>query len=365
MLACVGPFAIYCVLLFITSAVYWCPVYSIADLKTKVWRSQAYEAWPTRPKNQCFKRTPNATTTGAKLIVPALPKTGTTSMQLALQEYGYRSYKMEDYAFYMAVLFLGLARKQQDESMPSVVAGLHGCKVDAIFSDSLDTIMPFDLLYRASPGAKVIWCSRPWTAVDKSIPLFIQDLVARNIAGCLFMGGWRVLPWLTLVRALGFGMEAEKAEGGPEIVSRHPNSFWHMFWFLTQGANQLHVLFDPAIEMMTTIQESQATVDAHFEMIKALVPPEDLLVFDVKKHGWKELADFLGKDSVPDMAFPMARNLAEAGDVVTGTNTRLRNLIFLFSFFIHYMNFIIIRGVWREMSAACARRNSSEKAKDQ
>ncbi|KAG2213845.1 hypothetical protein INT47_001114 [Mucor saturninus] len=42
----------------------------------------------------------------------------------------------------------------------------------------------------------------------------------------------------------------------------------------------------------------------HIEHIKSIVKPENLLIFDLGKHGWEELCQFLGKDVPIDTPYP-------------------------------------------------------------
>ena len=56
--------------------------------------------------------------------------------------------------------------------------------------------------------------------------------------------------------------------------------------------------------------------NAHNEAVKATIPPERLLVFEVKD-GWGPLCDFLGVPA-PDEAFPRTNDRAEFWDLVTG-----------------------------------------------
>jgi hypothetical protein len=55
---------------------------------------------------------------------------------------------------------------------------------------------------------------------------------------------------------------------------------------------------------------------AHNEAVKALIPPERLLVYEVRQ-GWEPLCVFLGVP-VPDEAFPRTNNREEFWDLVRG-----------------------------------------------
>lgn len=50
----------------------------------------------------------------------------------------------------------------------------------------------------------------------------------------------------------------------------------------------------------------------HVHWVQAVVPPEQLLLFNVSEHGWLQLCSFLGADRCPNSTFPWFRK-AEAG----------------------------------------------------
>lgn len=352
---CLIQYLLYNGAVFLTSWWFYIPGETLTEVVQGTRQFHGMELWPTSPLGtECFFRTPNATVTGAKVLIPSLPKTGTTSMQLALQELGLRSYKLEDYSFYMAPVFRNLVGAKSYPGMPSVYAGLHGCKVDAVFTDSMDLVMPFDELYKRSPGAKVILCQRAFEAVRKSLPRFSKDLALRNYAANAIMGGWRVLPWLPLLRAAGFGLDAARAEGGPEIVGS--KSALAQLWWLAQTTGHVHDMLGFAtFPFLGKVMDSKTAFEEHEELVKRLVPPEDLLMFDVRKHGWKEVAEFLQIDTNVNRAFPNARIVAEGGgDVVaSGDMVPVRDMWLALSGFIHLANFLLLRLVWRFVGRVC------------
>lgn len=336
---------------------------------TVYWRG--FGQWPLPMKGtECFLKAPNATTTGARILVPAPPKTGSTSMQFALQALGYRTYKMEDYVFFMGPVFRALATGKTGTisggELPSLVASLRGCGVEAIFTDALDIIVPFPELYRATPGAKVILTERAFEVTHKSIFGFAKFLNGKNKLGNVMYGGYRALPWHPLLWSLGLGLEDLLAEGGPEIVRKvpKPSGPWVQFWYFTYTANVVwDIMIDAVWPFLVDVMDKRETFDQHFNLVKEMVPPEDLLLFDVKKHGWKELADFLGTE-VPQGAFPSARNLAESGDVVAGTDKRWRDLAALLGLAVHLINFVLLRLVWNTVVGLFSPK-ASDKTKQQ
>ena len=58
--------------------------------------------------------------------------------------------------------------------------------------------------------------------------------------------------------------------------------------------------------------------NAHNERVKAVIPADRLLVFDVRQ-GWQPLCAFLGV-AVPDTPFPRTNDRAEFWDRVSGTS---------------------------------------------
>ena len=62
----------------------------------------------------------------------------------------------------------------------------------------------------------------------------------------------------------------------------------------------------------------------HIEEVKRYVPPEKLLVFNVKE-GWKPLCDFLGVEIPPDKPFPYLNDRANfAGNAIIRRRARMR-----------------------------------------
>lgn len=348
--------------LFVLSSMWWIPNYSGTTLTDTVGPDKLmFFGGLPRPTpltgSECFFQSPNANTTGVRVIVPALPKSGSTSLQKALMELGLRVYKAEDVFFYMLPVVssegFGEELMADDTKVPSLVAGLQGCKVDVIFPDGFDYLIDWKRLYKASPGAKVILTVRPWKASQQSFVRFFKFLAARNTCGCIMLGSFRMFPWHRLLHYLDFGLAELKQEGGPEIMRK--STLLVQLWYYTYVVpNYWRFFYKFVWPFAVNVVDNEEAFNAHNEDVKRTVPPEDLLVFQVGKHGWEELTDFLGVASVPQKPFPKSRSAkAFSPDTVAEDVEDIKAGVCAMGLILHIVNFLIVRGAWNAAARAC------------
>jgi len=281
---------------------------------------------PTLPVNQ----------SGVKVLVAGLAKSGTRTLSRSLYQIGYdHSYHSEEFGMFF---FANLADKYwlrqngghwsqlpkpgtlhntntQDlevlrgTSPEELAAALSRCRVDAIALDGIEQI--FWPVYDVSPDAKVVllnWRTfKEWrTSLEAFVPLLMLELLIMGTFGTAMT----VLPWgalLHVIDPLLMGRKIEKMmkSGGPPICQVYDTytSMWHGIingrriatrWF--SGIN-----FTPGEE---------AGYDAWHADIKAKVPKERLLEWDMRKHRFEDLCAFLEMPDCPRQGrLPRAPNV--------------------------------------------------------
>eukprot|EP00747_Dinoflagellata_sp_TGD_P038604 gnl/TRDRNA2_/TRDRNA2_139771_c1_seq1.p1 gnl/TRDRNA2_/TRDRNA2_139771_c1~~gnl/TRDRNA2_/TRDRNA2_139771_c1_seq1.p1 ORF type:complete len:170 (-),score=27.10 gnl/TRDRNA2_/TRDRNA2_139771_c1_seq1:111-590(-) len=125
-------------------------------------------------------------------------------------------------------------------------------------------------------------------------------------------------------------------EGGPELVQRGTTwfglyySFASGMWDFIDAITLDHRLgsaLGPGNVLpylsMDDKEAHRAAFEGYHDWIRSLVPKDRLLEFDVKKHGWQELCEFLGYP-VPPTKFPHSQ-VTNLGWKVIGILIHLAN----------------------------------------
>merc|ERR1712032_575242 len=83
--------------------------------------------------------------------------------------------------------------------------------------------------------------------------------------------------------------------------------------------------------------------------IRNIVPRENLLEFDIRKHGWKELNEFLGYPQLPGQdRMPHTRSaFGWTNDAIIDNNPGVALQVFAMLFFVHALHAAVIGGLVR------------------
>jgi hypothetical protein len=166
--------------------------------------------------------------------------------------------------------------------------------------------------------------------LDKRVPQWNEALAGHPDWGAIFDGYQSSVDWPTA----GFYKELHEAYPEAKFIlsTRSPES-----WAASYGGTIARLVADraaapepmqPWLEMVHGViersgisdglseSELAARFEAHNESVKAAIPADKLLVFDVKQ-GWEPLGAFLGVET-PGGPFPRTNDRAEFWDLVNG-----------------------------------------------
>jgi len=256
---------------------------------------------------------------GVKVIVAALAKSGTRSMATALYQAGLKhTYHSEDFGFYLwgpladrhwltqaggrwgdmpnpgslfqkTTLDIDVLNATTNEELAAAIAR---CRVDAVVFDGIERLL--DPVRAVSPGAKVIMLN--WRSFEEW-----KDSRTRHDEAALpeilirgsFTMSVHFLPWGALYRVvdwlLGGLMERQLKAGGPPITQEQ-NLHTEIYNSIL-GFRRFFTRYLSGLEIHPTSQESY---DQFFQGIKDSTPPEDLFEFDMRRHTFEDLCNFVG-----------------------------------------------------------------------
>jgi len=223
-------------------------------------------------------------TTGLEVIVAGVGRTGTHSVNHALEMLGMRTYGTYEAVFYMPEVY------RQTHSPEHLVFLMRSCRVKAF------VIEPhYDLLWKllpVSPNARVIlstrdyesWAASSLSGTAKSYGYYTGTLIVPlNMALASLLCDWwphaLALPYaergasfmnnglatLLLENCVG-------ARGGWTLMSSSYYPDWNVIFIWVREV-----------------------FDEYHANVRFFVPKERLLEFDVRRHSWAELAAFLGR----------------------------------------------------------------------
>lgn len=214
-----------------------------------------------------------------QVLSVGLPRTGSYSMSLALEQLGYKDvyHCMHTLDRRDHWMFFGAASDALFSSLPSYNGkGMTAEDWDGMFGPCeaiTDIAGPFgESMIQCYPDAKVVLVERPFERWEPSVrSMFSQNFGAINN----FLRDW-VEP-LT----------------APSDETSFVENLQKMLLGWTRAKNRDEIL---STEIL------RAVYDRHNEMVRELVPPERLLIYRLGS-GWEPLCEFLGKE-VPEDPFP-------------------------------------------------------------
>lgn len=293
------------------------------------------------------------TNTSLELILPSIGQTGTTSVAQALRDIGYRSYHIEEKCLHGQPL-------NWDNVAPAVWATRASrCRLAAVslepHTDSLYTAL------LVSPQARVIMTIRDFPSWKKS------SIAARGQRGkdvwwpplyWKIHSSLRFFPWLHLYDAFtgslsnmlrdgdefaGFGQITVSKYLVYKSLSMYDNPQMNTF---SRGSMRVRPIMDAHAE--------ESYLALHNE-IREITPPERLLEFDVRKHGWPELDRFLGRaEHPPGVPFPHPRSkFGWTNDTIIDNNPGTAAMIFAVLISLHVLHAAVLGAGLRAAVHAC------------
>lgn len=228
---------------------------------------------------------------GLEVVVASVGRTGTTSMQAALELMGIRTYKRIELSFYLPDLVRNATSAGAALGVGSTV---QSCAVKALVPEPLYALTA--TLVQMTPGIKVIFTWRDWQQVHHSSrralvsPWLLGDLLAPLLCD-----------WLP------YGFLWPNADLGHSFLDTTMSSL--LFDHCRQSAFKVRPAYGPFSQHMNSknISERKAAVLEYYSHLRSLVPPGSFLDFDYQKHGWPDLEAFLGRPT-PSAPFPKLRS---------------------------------------------------------
>jgi len=296
-------------------------------------------------------------TTSLKVVLPSAGQTGTTSLIVALQMMGLRSYHIEEHLAYMRPTLL------HEVSLAAYARQVSKCRVDAL---SIEPMLDLtDVVFRTSPDAKFVmtWRDYPSWVQSTNNGGGLKDVRWFLIMSLLVTSSLRMLPWLSLWDWLTGEFSTMIKEGEPfsspgqstlsRLLAFH-TYYKHVYgkraaFLFIRGTNKISsIATDPG-------NFSEEAYVAHVDEIRRLVPPERLLEFDVRRHGFPELSKFLDLPA-PSGRLPHPRSKDSfSNDPSWDQSPRWMRAAFLaIAFTAHVVNFEALRWCLRRV-AACVR----------
>lgn len=238
--------------------------------------------WP-RP---CSSRESVQSTTTVKVILASVGQTGTTSVLQALRDLGYRSYDIEE-----KLLFAPELVYDAPTSL-SMAKAASRCRVEAIAIEP--TTDSLHLLLKASPEAKVIMTWRAfekwkksakasWEGVDMPWRLFYRQM-AKSL---------KIFPWLQVWERLTGQVTAILRDGDP-FTGRGQATVLSYVLNRNSGLSYFDSRANLLVRGPFKIAMGEEEYLAHMDEIRRVTPPGRLLEFEVGRHGFAELEQFLG-----------------------------------------------------------------------
>jgi len=301
----------------------------------------------------------SSTNSGVKVILPSVGQTGTTSVMAALHELGLRSYHIEENLVFARPTLL------EDVNASSWARQMSRCRVEAVAMEPLTDVLHVAL--EASPDAKFIltWRdARTWVKSTRAGGS--KDLHWHLLMSTIFASSARMLPWVSLWDAMTGQVTEMLRAGNPfhkgsETTALEMFGFYAFFkFFYTHpGANIFIRGTNKVGSVSTGDREVDETFLAALDEIRRTVPPERLLIFDVRKHGWPDLTKFLGLPDQPaGKPFPHPRSKNSwTNDTVWDYSSRDMKLVIVgILAALHIANYVIImaglrvvRSLWRSL----------------
>jgi len=228
---------------------------------------------------------PGGNATRLRVLVAGQGHTGTHSVAAALGQLGLRSYHSDD----KLLLAPGLYGRELSARAFAAAAAWRG--LEAV------TLEPFSrhlsVALAANPEARVLLLWRDFPSWSFSAFVQVQKSAFWGLLTYLLSSSTFVLPWLQLWDALTGQCSAFFEAGEP--YSNQNITLSQMLIWATFYNNELGRVEDK--EWDTTRVEFLGGEEAYLadiDEVRRIVPPGRLLELDLRRHGWAELAGFLG-----------------------------------------------------------------------
>jgi len=309
----------------------------------KVWPKPHF-GWERR----CEAMSIPANRSGTRVLLANVGQTGTTSVIDALRVMGLNSFHNSETLMYAPLI---------NTDNPKPIWWRHyldKCGVDAIsLEPQVDAwwvafISDFPaskivLTWRSFPS----WAKSTVAANDKDK---LWDIVVKQ-----FVSGTRVLPWLYAWEVLTGGLSHVYAQGAPVSGQVSQPSVAALFvWYAV--AKELFV-HGSTLDRGTYKMDGQEAYLAHLNEVFTNVHPNRLLVFDIRKHGWSELGQFLNLPTpAPGTPMPHPRSKRSwTNDEKVQAHPRIACCCCFIFIAIHVVNCIVIKTmlVWLWRAIGC------------
>jgi len=323
----------------------WIPVLQAATLIYAGLLSAGWGLWAplTEWNNRCSHPALPANQSGVKVLLAGLAKTGTTTMSASLHELGLEhSYHSEDIGMFVwGGLYDDFWMRRENGgvrdrlhmmhtvfpaffSAPGVfpldaevllniapgelAAALSRCRVDAMAFDAAENL--FWPVYHVSPGAKVI--SLGWRSYDeyiRSTVAFAPMHRAMLYVLGLLTSAQHLLPWGALLHVLdpllGRPMARLLARGGPPLA--FSSSSLQQILLNAVGMRRVEA---HKFHGLSWTPGNVGEYQGFFRKVRETVPQSQLLEWDMRRHTWRDLCDFIGVGSCNRTGLlPRAMNL--------------------------------------------------------
>eukprot|EP00747_Dinoflagellata_sp_TGD_P179001 gnl/TRDRNA2_/TRDRNA2_29040_c0_seq1.p1 gnl/TRDRNA2_/TRDRNA2_29040_c0~~gnl/TRDRNA2_/TRDRNA2_29040_c0_seq1.p1 ORF type:complete len:353 (+),score=33.73 gnl/TRDRNA2_/TRDRNA2_29040_c0_seq1:1-1059(+) len=251
---------------------------------------RAFDGWTCSSSEIVAGDTNAPNTTGLRIIVAGFGHTGTTSIHLALEMLGLRTYGTLEYQFYQhEILKRGITAAEFVQPMRS-------CGVQALILEPF-LLDVFPALMASSPDAKVILMTREYddwvTALRHSeVAGWSSDDLYRYYMN-LFACHW--MPLGSIWPDTRFGVSYMSASITAAFLSMCIDSHRRARTFDFKLRSGIYGDRD-------SNRCNRTTYYAHHNEVRRLTPRQKLLQLDVKKHTWADLVKFLTFDSPPSAA---------------------------------------------------------------
>jgi len=220
-------------------------------------------------------------------------------MQVALETLGLRAYKGDELLFYSPLIL------DYDLQPAKLVAPFQTCGVKAFVGDDTFGLVP--KLLEVSPSTKVILTVRSWREWKDAF-VRARSGPAEPIFGLLSLLLCNWLPW---------GMVVPQADIGHSFVK---NSMTTMLLQNCILETRKHMVPRSGPRLMVphlALLHNESFYTEWLDMLRKLVPSDRFMEFDFKKHGWQDLANFLGLAAPPvGTPFPKTMGGTQSNDML-------------------------------------------------
>lgn len=275
-----------------------------------------------------------------QVLVLGFGRTGTTSIALALRRLGLKTYKAMDLNFY----FRDVMDRFEHISTELVVYQVRSCGLGAMTLELCPHWLPN--LLSAFPGAKVLLSQRDWQSWAASQRArSAHHMPPLHGLASLSLCHW--LPYAAIWPAEGIG----SAFYDDSVTS----TLLHACFF-DLGLIPWRLASLPFAETDRAAHWNETVFNDLYAEVRQVVPPGDLLEFDVRRHGWAELAGFLGKP-MPEPSEPFPRvNVASSAYQLTKAATFPGTTALFWSLMLSSVlaNWLASRAAWRLLRCCCA-----------